>query len=607
MFRARRGLPVPARLKGAAGVCVASVLAAVVSVGEGAAQQFVDTGAAITPVGHSAADWGDYDRDGDLDLLLCGFAAAGELTKLMRNDAGTLVDSGIAFDGVSGGAVRWGDYDRDGDLDLVLMGIFDPFTETRIYRNDGAALFTDIGAGLIDAFQCDAAWVDLDADGDLDLTFGGTSLGTGDVFKIYRNDGADSFVDVPTTLPSFHRGSVDWADYDLDGDPDLVMTGLSGGFIPRSRLFRNDGDGVFTLISTPLFHAYDGAARWGDFDADGDPDILLTGTGESFSEIVTHVYRNDAGLFTELGQDLEGAGEGSSIGWGDSDGDGDLDFAATAVFFGGTAHFRNEAGTFIQGGSELRDMCCGALAWADFDGDTDLDLFLSGLPTTSKLYRNVLSAANTPPAAPGGLAATVNGGAVTLTWSPASDAQTPSAGLTYNVRVGRAPGGGDVVSPMALASGRRLLVAAGNVGPVTSWSLHDLAPATYFWSVQAIDNAFAGSAFATEGTFVIEGTVATPPWLVGSMIATLGPVVPQPARTWMSVEIVMPSDGDARLDVVDSRGRLVTTLHSGPLDRGHHGVTWDRRTNGGLVPAGVYFLRLTAAAGSVARSIVVLP
>jgi len=570
------------------------------------AQDFVDSGFALPQVGHSAADWGDVDRDGDLDLVLCGFGSSSELTVILRNEETAFVDAGAGLLPVSGGSARWGDYDRDGDLDLLLMGVAQaPIVDTRIYRNDGGA-FTDIGADLEHVFQCDAAWVDVDADGDLDVSLGGASLEVGgDVFRVYRNEGGDTFSETPVALHPFHRGSLDWADYDLDGDPDVVITGLSGGFIPRSELYRNDGNGAFTIVDAGLFDTYDGAARWGDYDADGDPDIVLTGTGESFLEIVTHVYRNDLGSFVELGQGLDGAGEGSSVAWGDADGDGDLDFAATAVFFGGTALFRNDAGSFIEGGSELRDVCCGTVGWGDYDGDADLDLLVSGLPDATKLYRNAAASPNAPPSAPSSLGAAVNGNDVELSWSPASDEETPAAGLTYNVRVGHVPGGIDVVSPMALSSGERLVAASGNIGSPLAWVLHDLDPGTYFWSVQAIDNAFAGSPFAPEGTFTVEGTVSTPstgsaerPWL--------GQLMPQPVRSFAAVtfEVRVPVASAIRLEVFDARGRRVALVHDGLLAAGRHELSWPAAA----APApGTYFVRLEAPGRQESRTIRIVP
>jgi hypothetical protein len=100
---------------------------------------FVDSGATFAPVFRSAVAWGDYDRDGDLDLILTWLAQdSQDVSKLYRNDGGgVFTDVGAPFAPMESGSADWIDYDRDGDLDLFLSGTF---AERRpaLYRNDGA-------------------------------------------------------------------------------------------------------------------------------------------------------------------------------------------------------------------------------------------------------------------------------------------------------------------------------------------------------------------------------------------------------------------------------------------------------------------------------------
>src|SRR5205085_282310 len=99
------------------------------------------------------------------------------------------------------------------------------------------------------------------------------------------------------------------------------------------------------------------------------------------------------------------------------------------------------------------------VAWGDYDNDGRLDFLLTGSTNgsasggISKLYHNGEAAANTAPAAPGGLSATgLTTSTATLAWTAAADAQTAAAGLSYNLRVGTTPGGSEVVGPQADAA-----------------------------------------------------------------------------------------------------------------------------------------------------------
>ena len=198
------------------------------------------------------------------------------VARVYRNDGqGVFTDVQAGLPGVGGGAVAWGDDDGDGDLDLILTGAATGGEISRIYRNDGG-VFADIEAGLPGIREGAAAWGDYDNDGDLDLLLAGTTTGL-DVTRIYSNDGGGAFTDPGVALPQFGSGAVAWGDYDNDGDLDLLLT----GYVWPSRVtsLRNDGEG-FSPGSMPGWPAVDGAsAAWGDYDNDGDLDLLLNGYG----------------------------------------------------------------------------------------------------------------------------------------------------------------------------------------------------------------------------------------------------------------------------------------------------------------------------------------
>ena len=490
--------------------------------------QFTDIHARLPGLGFPAAAWGDFDGDGDLDLVLTGeFEGNEKSSQIFRNNAGTFTDIAAGLPGVRKGAVAWGDFDNDGDLDLALSGDTGTGLITRVYRNNGGVSFT-LAQNLTGVQTASIAWGDFDNDGDLDLlVIGSTGTlpdGSGvPVTRLYRND-AGVFTNFPTALPDVYVGSAAWGDYDKDGDLDILIGGSTTGGVMICRIYRNDGGGVFTDINADLPYFEIGNAAWGDYDNDGDLDLVMVGNGISS---LAKIFRNDGGTFSDIGANLTGVLFAWAA-WGDYDNDGDLDLAI--IGHDGTAPasrvYRNDAGVFTDIGATLQVLDLGQVAWGDYDGDGRLDLLMVGTGDTNEgdfalIYQNLIAAINTAPATPTSLAASVSGSTVTLSWRAASDTQTPVAGLTYNLRVGTNAGGLQLVSPQAAATGLRRLPEFGNVQLGTNATLAGLKQgATYYWSVQAVDTAFAGSVFATEGSFTVTSTAA--PVLLGGQFEANG-------------------------------------------------------------------------------------
>lgn len=124
----------------------------------------------INPSYSWAADWGDYDNDGDLDLYVGNTNGMNQLFKNNGNGTFTDVAVTVGIDNTSSiYSCGWGDYENDGDLDLyVAKGINQP---DRLYKNDGG-MFTDVAAsiGMNDLRHSSAiSWGDFNKDGFLDL------------------------------------------------------------------------------------------------------------------------------------------------------------------------------------------------------------------------------------------------------------------------------------------------------------------------------------------------------------------------------------------------------------------------------------------------------
>jgi len=483
--------------------------------------QFVEVTNNIMGLSHGMAVWGDYDNDGYLDVLVTGATIYSQVHSLLyhNNGDGTFSNANANLPGVQIGAVAWGDYDGDGYLDFALAGATDTNSITRIYHNNRNGTFTDIQADLPGVSGCALAWGDYDNDGDLDLLVSGW-VSTNSITKIFRNE-RGSFVESGVKLPALSRGAVAWGDYDNDGDLDILINGQNDGYQYFTFLLRNDGQGSFVDINTPLNTRSEGTAVWGDYDNDGDLDILVSGRSVLDGSLGSSLYRNDGqDRFVEVDAGLE---EGLLRGvWGDYDNDGDLDL----VFGSGNAYdspksavYRNDNGNYVNSGNLLYGLGWGNVPLADYDNDGRLDILQTGMASVyagiyqsfdaTKLYRNYGPTTNRPPLPPGNLSASVAGRAVRLSWSSGSDPEQ-SGGLTYNLRVGTSPGSGDVVSSMSAASGFRRVAADGNVFHNLGWVLRELSPGTYYWSVQTVDHGFRGSTFAPEASFLIPAAPGTP-------------------------------------------------------------------------------------------------
>lgn len=449
----------------------------------------------------------DVDSDGLLDLL--------NNFRWLRNTDGTnFVTAGsVVANFIAITPLALDDIDNDGSVDLAFGARVSSAPQMKIFTNSpGIPLllygFRQVTNDLSPDFQnAILSFADFDLDGDADFfasgmtNLSGTQNYTG---VVWRNDGDKQFTPLREIFPRLYSAGWAWTDYNYDGAPDLFLLGTTNRQLitPYTELLLNDGAGNLTPSGITFPQYLSGVPYWGDFDSDGRADLLVAGRIGRTNSVI--LYQNTAdGNFVEKTRFEPLIVRKCFVGDFDSDGSLDLLYEGSAAFgpFTETKLYLNRGGWNFVDASPMDTPIPGAIPVPSAIGDINRDGRLD-IASTIIIVGGTSLATNSPPAAPGELSATLENSRVLLTWSAAQDTNQTN-GLTYNVRVGRTPGGSEILSPLSRPDGLRLVTQPGNAHHSFKRILRNLSPGTYYWSVQAVDNSLDGGAFAPEQTFTI--------------------------------------------------------------------------------------------------------
>lgn len=364
-------------------------------------------GIPFEPLTSGSLAFADVDGDGDMDALTTGDGSTSEATILYTNDGtGVFTEvTGTPFQGVSHSSVAFADIDGDNDQDLLITGdtgtVNNGTLFSKLYTNNGSGQFTEVvGTPFEPAFYSSVAFADVDGDNDLDLFLSGRdSLNFGSIATLYTNDGLGNFTEVMgTNLVECDFGAIAFADVDGDNDPDLLITG-EGYTEHVAKLYTNNGSGVFTeAMGTPFTGVSNSFVGFADMDGDNDLDVLISGSDANGTGL-TKLYTNDGtGVFTEVtGTPFASVQPGEDgIGIADVDGDGDLDVLVTGAFgffmYTTKLYTNDGTGVFTEASGTSFEPLAGAIAFADIDGDSDQDFLFLGynqiFTPTVKLFSN---------------------------------------------------------------------------------------------------------------------------------------------------------------------------------------------------------------------------
>ena len=314
-------------------------------------------------------------------------------TKLREGPMFPMLEDRANFNGAA-----WGDYDGDGDLDLFVTTCS---AENRFYHNllneTGEAVFSrapaEASANDPIAGGVGVAWADFDNDGDLDLLVGGWEKA-----RLYENVPGHPLRHLLSVGPDCVESAA-WADLDNDGLLDMNLSvwfsACPAGASSSSLFHRNQGEAAFGLVDNPWRDQANAiTSTWSDYDGDGDMDLFAANAGWN------RLWINQGdGLFRiELESPISQSEAGWAGAWADLDNDGRLDlYLATGAgqsrrnllyWNEGSAGF-----TVVTSGppvDELKD--AHGVAIGDYDNDGFLDIYVAnkgGSDNSDSLYRNL--------------------------------------------------------------------------------------------------------------------------------------------------------------------------------------------------------------------------
>lgn len=549
----------------------AALLFVTVSDSQGQGNPFVqDVGSVFSELAYpsTCALWGDYNGDGDLDLLIAN--GLGPSFLYVNRGEGVFGRRSFPLAPVTTTGGAWADFDNDGDLDLVLCAIS---PGGQVLMNSGHGNFEHGQAFETDGRACSALDYDLDGAMDIVLT---RRFGLAD--RLYHNNGAGNFTFVNSVISqtSGDGTSVSWADYDLDGDPDLYITNNVG---ERNFFFENTGGDFAIRNHGPHVEEFASSVSpsWGDYDGDLDFDLFVS----NHDGYPNALYKNENHEFVaeESGVVVENKDESYGSAWGDIDNDGDLDLIVLNRDGRFNLYSNDGEGGFVDYsfGNPI-NVRAAATVLSDTDGDGDLDLIATA--GSHNTYESDLYYENRSDQQNNWLQVELRG------LVPISNSMGVGARVYISARIS----GVDIwqVREMRTLSGYH-----AQEGYRLHFGLGDAA---------IVDSLIVAWPSGTQQSIVDVGinqllrvselpTTSNDPVLPIESSDPLH-VYPNPSRSRFTIEVRTPAPGSFSVDIINARGQLVGVLSGNTTSSQVVALNWDGFALASPLPSGTYFLQL---------------